>query len=191
MRFIRIQFNKTNTQLITQSIFGTIEVLNQIDEVQDHYKILKCFLPNFNEYYAYRYFNPFPYFNCNFRIKGQGKTVKIVPNKDIIVNNIVNITKNDLEAKEIIPNDYIKSFKGNVFYSLFFIYEYKHVLYMITATYDNRIIIISKAKKLENLFNGKPLGKSVFDFQPLSEQGVKYIYYYDKIVGVLYGIGEV
>ncbi len=62
---------------------------------------------------------------------------------------------------------------------------------MITATYDNRIIIISKAKKLENLFNGKPIGKSVFDFQPLSEQGVKYIYYYDEIVGVLYGVGEV
>lgn len=82
---MRIQFNKTNTQLITSTIFGTTEVLNQIDEVQDHYKILKCFLPNFNEYYAYRYFNPFPYFNCNFRIKGQGKTVKIVPNKDIIV----------------------------------------------------------------------------------------------------------
>lgn len=76
-----MQFNETNTQLITSTIFGTTEVLNQIDEVQDHYKILKCFLPNFNEYYAYRYFNPFPYFNCNFRIKGQGKTIKIVPNK--------------------------------------------------------------------------------------------------------------
>lgn len=47
MRFIRIQFNETNTQLITSTIFGTTEVLNQIDEVQDHYKILKCFLPNF------------------------------------------------------------------------------------------------------------------------------------------------
>ena len=62
---------------------------------------------------------------------------------------------------------------------------------MITTTYDDRIIIISKAKRLENLFNGKPLGKSVFDFQPLSEQGVKYIYYYDKIVGVLYGIKKI
>ena len=47
MRFIRMQFNETNTQLITSTIFGTTEVLNQIDEVQDHYKILKCFLLNF------------------------------------------------------------------------------------------------------------------------------------------------
>lgn len=41
MRFIKIKFNDTNTQLIANSIFGTTEVLNQIDEVQDHYKILK------------------------------------------------------------------------------------------------------------------------------------------------------
>ncbi len=74
---------------------------------------------------------------------------------------------------------------------MFFIYEYKHILYMTATTYDNRVIIISKSNTLENLFNGKPIGKSVFDFQPLSEQGVRYIYYYDKIVGVLYGIGEV
>jgi len=61
-------------------------------------------LPNFNEYYAYHYFNPFPYFNCNFKLKGQGKTIKIIPNKDIIINNSVNITKKDLKARRINTN---------------------------------------------------------------------------------------
>ena len=49
---------------------------------------------------------------------------------------------------------------------------------MIATTGDNKTIVISKSKTIEDIFNGKPLEKSVFNFHPLSEQGVKYIYIY-------------
>lgn len=191
MRFIKIKFNEANTQLIANSIFGTTEVLNQTDEVNNHYKIVKHFLPGFNKNVKYRGFNPFPYFNCNFRLKGHGRAIKIIENKQEIIDDYTEITPDDIQAEKLISADYSKIFKHQIPYGMFFIYKHKDVFYMIATTGDNRTIVISKSKTIEDIFNGKPLEKSVFNFHPLSEQGVKYIYYDNKIVGVLYGIRKI
>lgn len=62
---------------------------------------------------------------------------------------------------------------------------------MITTTYNNNIEIISSANTLSQLFVAQPQKLSIFNFQPLSEQGTKYIYYNDEITGVEYGIGKI
>lgn len=190
MGLIRIQFNKNNTKLLVKSIFGKFEILNQINEVNDHYKIVKEFFPNFNDEIEYNNFDVFPFFNNNFKLNGIGKDIKIICN-DINDDNKYEFTDDDLKAQSLIYNDFLKLFNDKIHYGIFFIYEINFILYMITTTYDNKIVIINKSNTLNKLFNKDVKRKNLFNFQPLSEQGIKYMYYNDKITGVVNGIGKI
>ena len=191
MCLIMIQFNKNDTRLLANSIFGNFEILNKIDEVDNHYKIVKSFFPNFDENYQYNNFEVFPYFNNNFKLNGSNKNIKIIYDSEKKYNNEIKINEDDKKSQKLIYNDFLKLFKNNIPYGIFFIYEVKNILYMITTTYDNNIVIINKSNTLDNLFNKKLYGRNIFNFQPLSEQGIKFIYYNDKITGVVNGIGKI
>ncbi len=189
---IQIFLNKNKTVLIAESIFKNFKILNKINSI-NHYKIVKKFFPNFDEEFEYNNFLIFPYFNSDIKISGIGKNIKIHGN-DIIFNfkNTKKINnKNDEINKKLIYNDFLKLFKNEIPYGIFYIYEIESILYLITTTNKNNIEIINKANKLDDLFSRKILNKNIFNFQPLSEQGIKYIYYDNNITGVVNGIGTI
>jgi hypothetical protein len=190
MGLIQIQFDKNKTKLLSKSIFGKNKILNQINEVNNHYEIVKKFFPLFNENIKYDNFNVFPYFNNNFKLNGIGKNIKIICN-DINDNDKCDFNNNDLHSQKLIYNDFLNLFNNNIPYGIFFIYEINYILYMIATTYNNKIVIINKSNSLEKLFNENVKGKNIFNFQPLSEQGIKYMYYNDEITGVVNGIGKI
>lgn len=191
MSLIRIQFNKNNTNLLAKSIFGKFEILNQVNEVNDHYKIVKEFFPNFNDEIKYNNFDVFPFFNNNFKLNGIGKDIKIICNDINDDDDKYEFTNDDLKAKNLIYNDFLNVFNNKIPYGIFFIYEINFILYMITTTYDNKIVIINKSNSLNKLFNEDVKEKNIFNFHPLSEQGIKYMYYNDEITGVVNGIGKI
>ena len=159
-------------------------IIAQINEVNDHYKIIKQFFPNIDDNFKYDNFDVFPFFNNNFRINGIGENIKIIC--DDINHKIKTIyDERDLNAHNLIFNDFLKIFKNKIPYGIFYIYEIESILYLITTTHNNRIALINKSKTLDDLFNEHLFGKNLFNFQPLSEQGIKYIYYNDKITGVV------
>jgi hypothetical protein len=47
MCLIKIKIGKNKSTLLAKTIFGKFETLNQIDEVNDHYKIIKHFFSKF------------------------------------------------------------------------------------------------------------------------------------------------
>jgi hypothetical protein len=190
MCLIKIKIGKNKSTLLAKTIFGKYETLNQINEVNDHYKIIKHFFPNIDDNFKYDNFDVFPFFNNNFRINGIGENIKIICND--INHKIKTIyDERDLNAHNLIFNDFLKIFKNQIPYGIFYIYEIESILYLITTTHNNRIALINKSKTLDDLFNEHLFGKNLFNFQPLSEQGIKYIYYNDKITGVVNGIGKI
>jgi len=190
MCLIKIKIGKNKSTLLAKTIFGKFETLNQIDEVNDHYKIIKYFFPNFDDNFNYENFDVFPFFNNNFRINGIGENIKIIFN-DINHNIKAVYDERDFNAHNLIFNDFLKTFENKIPYGIFYIYEIESILYLITTTHNNRIALINKSKTLDDLFNEHLFGKNLFNFQPLSEQGIKYIYYNDKITGVVNGIGKI
>ncbi len=190
MCLIKIKIGKNKSTLLAKTIFGKYETLNQINEVNDHYKIIKHFFPNTDDNFKYDNFDVFPFFNNNFRINGIGENIKIICND--INHKIKTIyDERDLNAHNLIFNDFLKVFKNKIPYGIFYIYEIESILYLITTTHNNRIALINKSKTLDDLFNEHLFGKNLFNFQPLSEQGIKYIYYNNKITGVVNGIGKI
>lgn len=189
---IQIFFNKNKTKLLVESIFKKFEVLNEVQSI-NHYRIVKKFFPNFNENFEYSNFLVFPYFNTDIKISGIGKNIRIHGND--IIFNFKNIQKcrneEDIINKKLIYNDLLKLFDNNIPYGIFYIYEINSILYLIATTNKNDIIIINKAFELNKLFSKNVLNKNIFNFQPLNEQGIKFIYYDNKITGVVNGIGTI
>lgn len=187
---IAITTNSNEIFLTAKSIFGNFEILNKMNLTKSHYEIVKTFFPNFNDEIEYLNFDVFPCFENNFKLTGIGKTIKINYNQSF--NKVkINVNNDDINAYTLIFNDFLKLFNKNIPYGIFYIYEINQVLYLIATTYDNKIVILNKSNNLETLFNKKIVGKNIFNFQPLSEQGIKYIYYNNEITGVVHGIGKI
>lgn len=188
---VKIEKELNKTTIYIKSIFNKFEILNQINSIDD-YEITKAFFPGFNEDFNYDNFIVFPYYDENIRINGCGKNIKLIfktiEEFDLVAAPINQI---DYNNQQLILNDLLKLYNSNIPYGIYYIYEFNSILYLIATTYNNQIIILNKADSLNKLFNQSVKNQNIFNFHPLSLQGVKYIYNNDKITGVVNGIGTI